>query len=279
MTSIALLLKSASQRLAAISPTPRLDAELLLAYAMERSRTYLMAWPEAVPCPAQEEKFYHLVERRFRGEPIAYLVGRREFWSHEFEIQPGVLIPRPETEILVERALSLIPPKSPWQIADLGTGSGAIAVCLGLERPKARLIATDLCPKALKVAKANARRLGAHNLTFVRGDWLAAFAPASLDLVVSNPPYVAATDPHLKGEIRFEPTLALIGGSGGLACFRRLIPQAYRCLKPGGFLLLEHGPEQELMLSELLAREDFKGLVCYPDLAGRPRVIQAQRSF
>jgi release factor glutamine methyltransferase len=279
MTSIALLLQSASQRLTAISPTPRLDAELLLAYAIKRSRTYLLAWPEAVPSPAQADRFQHLVERRCQGEPIAYLIGRREFWSHEFEVQPWVLVPRPETEVLVEKALALIPPESSWQIADLGTGSGAIAVCLGLERPKARLIATDLCPKALAVAKANARRIGARNLIFVRGDWLASFAEASLDLIVSNPPYVAATDPHLKGEIRFEPALALIGGRDGMDCFRRLIPQAYRCLKPGGFLLLEHAPEQELALLELLARTGFEGIVCHPDLEGRPRVTQAQRSL
>ncbi len=279
MTTIAWLLRQGSQRLASVSPTPRLDAELLLACALERSRTYLLAWPEVAPTPEQVERFRQLTERRLAGEPVAYLTGRREFWSHEFEVGPWVLVPRPETELLVERALCLIPPDAGWKIADLGTGSGAIALCLGLERPHARLIATDLCSKALEVAKSNARRLKVPNVAFVRSDWLCAFAQESFDLIVSNPPYVAADDPHLQGDIRFEPAVALVAGNDGLDAFRRLIPQARRCLRPGGFLLLEHGPTQQEAVAELLQREGLVALSGYFDLEGRPRLIQAQRSL
>ncbi len=277
MTTIAELLRQSSECLAGISPTPQLDAELLLACALERPRTYLRAWPEAIPHPDQQERFRQLVKRRRSGEPVAYLLGWREFWSHAFQVGPEVLIPRPETELLVEAALALVPEHQHATIADLGTGSGAIAISLGLERPRARLIAIDLSAAVLGVARSNACRLGANNVAFVRGDWLAAFAPAGFDLIVSNPPYVAADDPHLTGDIRFEPAAALVGGSDGLEAFRRLIPQARRCLKPGGWLLLEHSPEQPDAVAEMLQREGFKTIACHRDLEDRPRLTQAQR--
>lgn len=278
MTTIAALLRQGSQCLTDVSPTPQLDAELLLACVLERSRTHLRAWPEAMLYPDQEARFRQLVERRRQGEPVAYLLGWREFWSHQFQVGPEVLIPRPETELLVEAALTLVPKNQPATIADLGTGSGAIAISLGLERPRARLIAIDLSAGALSVAKSNACRLGADNIAFVRGDWLAAFAPAGFDLIVSNPPYVAADDPYLAGDIRFEPTVALVAGSDGLAAFRRLIPQAYYCLKPGGWLLLEHSPAQQAAVAAMLQRTGFQVLACYRDLEDRPRLTQAQRS-
>ncbi len=278
MTTIAQLLQEGSQRLSKISPTPRLDTELLLAWALKRSRAYLLTWPEISPPPAQTAQFWQFIERRRYGEPVAYLIGRREFWSHEFEVGPEVLIPRPETELLVAQALELIPPQSAWRIADLGTGSGAIAIALALERPKAHLFATDLSQPALKVAKANTCRLKAHNVTLVASNWLSAFAAASFDLIVSNPPYVAADDPYLQGDIRFEPALALVGGDDGLSAFRRLIPQAYRCLKPGGWLLLEHGSTQQEAVRTLLQGGGFKAIVCYRDLEDRPRLTQAQRN-
>lgn len=278
MTTIAELLRQSSECLAAISSTPQLDAELLLACVLERSRTHLRAWPEAIPHPAQQERFRQLVERRRSGEPVAYLLGWREFWSHVFQVGPEVLIPRPETELLVEAALTLVPENQQATIADLGTGSGAIAISLGLERPRAQLIAIDLSAEVLGVAKSNAYRLGADNLAFVCGDWLTAFAPAGFDLIVSNPPYIAADDPHLKGDIRFEPAAALVGGGDGLAAFRRLIPQAHRCLKPGGWLLLEHSPAQQDAVAEMLRREGFKTIACQRDLEDRPRLTQAQRS-
>ncbi|GAB6068774.1 peptide chain release factor N(5)-glutamine methyltransferase [Methylothermus subterraneus] len=276
MTCIATLLCQGSARLANVSPTPRLDAELLLACAAGRPRAYLWAWPQAILPPEHQLRFWQLIERRVQGEPVAYLTGRREFWSREFEVNPCVLIPRPETELLVERALGLIPPQADWRIADLGTGSGAIAISLSLERPRAQFFAVDLCPKALAVAKSNARRLKAPKIAFVLSDWLCAFAPHRFDLIVSNPPYVAEGDPHLQGEIRFEPPLALVA-EDGLAAFRRLIPQARQGLRPGGWLLLEHGQTQAGAVAELLQREGFENIVCYRDLEDRPRLTQARR--
>ncbi|MCX8049694.1 MAG: peptide chain release factor N(5)-glutamine methyltransferase [Methylohalobius sp.] len=275
MSTVAELLRQSSQHLASISPTPRLDAELLLACALGCSRTHLWAWPQATPEPHQHERFRRLLQRRLRGEPVAYLLGRREFWSREFEVAPTTLIPRPETELLVEQALSLIPLKSRWRIADLGTGSGAIAISLALERPLTHVVATDICSQALRLAKSNARRLGARNVAFLLGDWLSALAAQSFDLIVTNPPYVAAADPHLKGEIRFEPAIALVAGDDGLDAFRRLIPQTKLCLKPGGFVLLEHGFRQAEAVAELLARAGFTNIVCHCDLEGRPRSTMA----
>ena len=277
MTTIAQLLKLGRETLAPVSPTPALDSELLLAEVLRQSRSHLHAWPERpVPSP-QHRRFRRLLQRRRQGEPVAYLLGRREFWSRPFQVGPGVLIPRPETELLVELALQRIPKREQWRVADLGTGCGAIAVTLGLERPAARVIATDIDPDALAIARANARRLGAHNVNLVRSDWAGALPRTHFDLMVSNPPYIAMDDPCLQGEIRFEPPTALVAGEDGLDAYRQLIPQVHACLKAKGWLLLEHGHEQAEAVAQLLETAGFTRICCHRDLQGHPRVTQAQK--
>jgi len=278
MSTIAALLKQGSQALAPVSPTPQLDAEVLLAHVMQKPRSHLRAWPEATPSAAVREAFLQLLERRCAGEPVAYLMGKREFWSRDFLVAPQVLIPRPDTELLVEKALERIPAEAHPRVADLGTGSGAVAISLALERPDARVFATDLFPRALVLARKNTRLLGAANVCFIHTDWLTAFPPGRLDVIVSNPPYIAAEDPHLNHEIRFEPATALVGGDDGLVAIHEIAVQAPRCLKPGGWLLLEHGYDQASQVARLLAESGFDSIYCHHDLQGHPRVTQAQWS-
>ncbi|WP_022947575.1 peptide chain release factor N(5)-glutamine methyltransferase [Methylohalobius crimeensis] len=275
MTTISELLRQGSDHLGATSASPQLDAELLLAHATGSARAHLRAWPEKTPDPEQQTYFRQLLERRRNGEPVAYILGRREFWSHEFLVGPGTLVPRPDTELLLEQALLLLPMGQSATVADLGTGSGAIALSLALERPQVQLIATDTSPAALALARINARRLGACNVTFLQTDWLTGLAPDSLDGIVSNPPYIPADDPHLQQDIRFEPAAALIGGNDGLDAYRRLISQARRRLRAGGFILLEHGYDQSREVADLLADAGFSRIRCHRDLQGHPRVTQA----
>ncbi len=277
MDTIAQLLELGRETLAPVSPTASLDSELLLAEALGRPRSHLYAWPEQPVVGGQRRRFQQLLQRRRRGEPVAYLLGRREFWSRPFRVTPGVLIPRPETELLVERALRYLPERERRLVADLGTGSGAIAVTLALERPAVRIVAVDISPEALALARSNATALGAGNVVLVRGDWADALPRGRFDLIVSNPPYIPENDTHLQGEIRFEPTTALVAGKDGLDAYRRLIPQAYACLRPQGRLLLEHGHTQAEAVSRLLERAGFTHIRCHHDLQGLPRVTQAQK--
>lgn len=266
------LLADAARRLTAISETPRLDAEVLLAEALERPRSYLHAWPERTPEPEQSARFTAWLERRCKGEPIAYLLGRREFWSLELEVSPDTLIPRPETELLVELALARLPADRPVAIADLGTGSGAIALALAVERPLARIVATDRSPVALTVARRNARRLGIRHIEFREGDWCAPLGDERFDLIAANPPYVAAADPRWRqGELRFEPAAALVSGADGLDALRAIIAQAPDCLKPGGWLLLEHGYDQGETVPALLRERGFDAACDHRDAAGLSR--------
>ena len=266
------LLTDAARRLAAISETPRLDAEVLLAAALERPRSYLHAWPERMPEPKQSARFTAWLERRSTGEPIAYLLGRREFWSLELEVSPDTLIPRPETELLVELALARLPVDRPVAVADLGTGSGAIALALAVERLLARIVATDRSPAALTVAQRNARRLDIRHVEFREGDWCAPLGNERFDLIAANPPYVAAADPRWRqGELRFEPPGALVSGADGLDALRAIIAQAPDVLKPGGWLLLEHGYDQGETVPALLRERGFDAVSDHRDTAGISR--------
>lgn len=272
------LLADAARRLAAISETPRLDAEVLLAAALERPRSYLHAWPERTPEPEQSARFTAWLERRSTGEPIAYLLGRREFWSLELEVSPDTLIPRPETELLVELALARLPVDRPVAIADLGTGSGAIALALAVERPLARIIATDRSPAALTVARRNARRLNIRHVEFREGDWGAPLGGERFDLIAANPPYVAAADLRWRqGELRFEPPTALVSGADGLDALRAIIAQAPDVLKPGGWLLLEHGYDQGEAIPALLRERGFDAVSDHRDAAGLSRTSAGRR--
>jgi release factor glutamine methyltransferase len=274
MVSIRSALEWAVQELAPGQASARLDAEVLLGHVLHQPRAWAYVWPHASMEPADQIRYQQLVARRRSGEPVAYLTGRREFWSLDLEVTPATLIPRPETEQLVEAALSCIPPEERWRIVDLGTGCGAVALALARERPLGQVLATDISMAALAIAQANARRLGFLNVSFQCADWCAALPPRSCQLIVSNPPYIPEGDPHLAHEIRFEPSLALRAGQDGLAAIRRIAQEARRCLTPGGRLILEHGYNQGTEVGELLDTLRYREIQSYRDLAGWERVTQ-----
>ena len=251
----------------------RIDAELLLAHALGASRAKLYAWPELVPDADARERFERMVEARASGEPVAYLVGHREFWKLDLSVSRAVLIPRPETERLVELALERIAPDREMRVADLGTGSGAIALAIASERPRTHVLATDASADALAVARANAERFALRNVTFAQGDWCDALGDARFDVIVSNPPYIADGDPHLDaGDLPREPRSALASGSDGLDAIRRIVGCAPSHLEPGGWLLLEHGWDQAPRVRALLERERFGDIESARDDAGHERV-------
>ena len=267
------IIRQATQQLAAVSPSPRLDAEVLLMHVTGLTRTALITHAQEPLLPEHDERLHMLLTRRARGEPIAYLTGRREFWSLDLCVTPDVLIPRPETELLVEQALAHIPDDAEWTVADLGTGSGAIALAIATERPHCRLIATDNSVAALAVARANATRLGIANVEFRHGEWLKPLAGMRFDVIVSNPPYVRANDPHLtQGDVRFEPESALIAGADGLDTIRCIAADAVSCLRPGGWLLFEHGYDQAQAVRALLETHGYDRVASCRDTAGHERV-------
>jgi release factor glutamine methyltransferase len=273
-------LAAASARLTGLPDgSPRLEAELLLSEATGLDRARMMAWPDTPLGSDARRRLAALVERRSRGEPIAYVLGSQGFWTLDLQVTPDTLIPRPETELLVETALSRLPANAPLLIADLGTGSGAVAAALARERPAWTLIATDCSFAALEVARTNARHLQLANLQPLAGFWLAPFAPGSLDAVLSNPPYVSANDPHLtRGDLRYEPRSALAAGPDGLDAIRSIAAAAPDRLKPGGLIALEHGSDQGAAVRGLLTQAGLTGTQTVRDLAGRERVTFARRS-
>jgi len=265
------LLAMASRRIGGADA--RLDAELLLAHALGTPRARLYAWPEHEPDATERSAFEQLVDARARGEPIAYLTGRREFWSLDLAVTPDVLIPRHETELLVALALERIPRDRPFRVADLGTGSGAIALAIARERPLARVTATDASAGALDVARGNAARLGIGNVAFAGGDWFAALGDACFDAIVSNPPYMAADDVHLaEGDLRFEPAAALASGADGLDAMRCIVAGAPAHLTDAGVLLLEHGFDQSARVRALLDAAGFENVASVCDNGGHERV-------
>lgn len=258
----------------------RSDAELLLAQVLGRSRSYLRAWPERALSAAQAREFAAQVTRRAAGEPIAHIVGLREFWSLELEVNADTLIPRPDTERLVELALTHIPVAADWRILDLGTGSGAIALALAHERPRCRVDASDASAAALAVAARNAQKLGLSNVRFVHGSWFEPFARQCFDVIVSNPPYVRTDDPHLsQGDVRFDPRSALVSGPDGLDDLRVIVRAAPAHLHPGGWLLVEHGYDQAAAVTGLLAQAGFGATGTAEDFGGQPRVSYGQWAY
>lgn len=253
----------------------RLDARLLLQYATGCSHADLLARPEMPVIAPAYAQFAEWVARRAAGEPFAYLVGEAEFRGQVFQVSPAVLIPRPETEVLIDLALAKLAGLTAPRLVDLGTGSGIVAISLALECPAAQVAAVDLSADALAVARNNAGRLGAR-VDFRQGDWFAPLAGECFDVVVSNPPYVADGDPHLAlNGLPFEPKMALTDGADGLACIRRIITDAPKHLKPGGWLLFEHGYDQGEASRNLLTAAGFKAASTFPDLAGIDRVSGA----
>ena len=255
----------------------RLEAEILLAACLDKPRSHLYAWPEREVEPRQQERFAALISRRALGEPIAYLLGQREFWSLPLTVTPQTLIPRPETETLVALALDTMPEDTPLRIADLGTGTGAIALAIARERPHSEIIATDISPAALSVAKDNAARLGLDNVRFVCGSWCRALTVNAFDFILSNPPYVAESDPHLReGDLRFEPRKALAAGTEGLDELRHIIPGAHDRLRTDGWLIVEHGYDQGERVMQLMRTQGFREISDHADTAGLSRVTRGR---
>jgi release factor glutamine methyltransferase len=248
------------------------EAQVLLGHSLGVSRAWLTAHRDDSADSALTTRFRMLLKQRSVGQPVAYLTGKREFYGREFRVTPDVLIPRPDTETLVEAALDRLAPKTTLELLDLGTGSGCIAITLSLERPSTRITAVDISQSALRVARENAQALGAR-IEFLQGVWFGPLGGRQFDLVVSNPPYIAADDPHLqRGDLRFEPAMALAAGMDGLDEIRRIVSGASAFLKPGGWLLFEHGHDQAGACRDLLDSAGFGKLVSLPDLAGIPRV-------
>lgn len=274
MTTIRKALHETRSALASTSTdSPRLEAELLLCEAAGIDRATIIAWPERTLEPAQAARLQALLERRLAGEPMAYILGRREFWGLAFGVGPGVLIPRTDTELLVELTLAVLSADLPLVCADLGSGSGAVACALAHERRRWRLIGIERSPDALAIAAANAERLQLDNLRLLRGDWLAAIARNSLDAIVANPPYVCDGDPHLRqGDLRFEPSAALAAGHDGLDAIRIIVGQAPLCLRRPGWLAVEHGWDQGEPVRGLLEQAGFEQIRTHRDLTGHERV-------
>ena len=254
------------------------EAAILLAHVLQRSRGWLVAHAGDAVDAAGQGRYAGLLERRVAGEPVAYLTGRQGFWTLDLSVSPATLIPRPETELLVELALARVPSDAIVRVADLGTGSGAIALAIASERPRAQVVATDASAAALEVARANAIGNGIANVEFRQGDWLAPLAGERHALIASNPPYVAEEDPHLdQGDLRHEPASALASGPAGLRDIRRIIRAAPAHLVEGGWLLLEHGWEQGAQVRALLAEAGFAAIATARDLEQRERVSLGRR--
>lgn len=275
MATIQTLLDSADL---ADSPSASLDAELLLAAALGKSRSYLRTWPEREPSAEQQAAFAGMLERRRAGEPVAYILGQQGFWSLDLEVAPHTLIPRPDTELLVETALELLP-ATPLRVLDLGTGTGAIALALASERGGWRVTGVDRVDEAVALAERNRQRLQLSNAEFRPSQWFSALAGERYGLIVSNPPYIAADDRHLgEGDVRFEPISALVSGVDGLDDIRQIIAQAPQHLEPGGWLLLEHGYDQAEAVRALLVGGGFVAVASRRDLGGHQRISLGQWS-
>jgi release factor glutamine methyltransferase len=271
------LVTAATERLASQGiDDPLIDAQVLLVTVLGKPRSFLYAHPEFTPDARQLDQYQALIERRSLGLPVAWLTGHREFWSLELRVADTTLIPRPETETLVELCLQRIPRNAQWQLLDLGTGSGAIALALASERPGCTVTATDRVPEAVELATNNAHRLGLDNLRFISGHWFTPLQGRRFQLIAANPPYIAAGDPHLQqGDVAHEPRSALVSGSDGLDDIRTIIRDAHQHLDPGGLLLLEHGYDQGNKLLDLLRASGYDNATDYADLAGQPRVAVA----
>lgn len=258
----------------------RLDAEILLGQALNRPRSYLHTWPERQLTSEEQSRFEALLHRRLAGEPVAYITGCQEFWSLPFEVNPATLIPRPETELLVDATLQLAESidvcDPPIRLADLGTGSGCIALALAHEQPHWQITAVDISMGALQTARRNAQQLDINNVSFMQNDWLSGFAPSTFDIIVSNPPYIRAGDPHLQG-IAHEPQTALVAGADGLDAIRRIIAEACVCLKPNGLLLLEIGHDQSDAVRDLMQTAGYINIEFKHDLSGIARVCVGWR--
>lgn len=271
--SIAQAIKTATDTLADTSASARLDAEVLLRHVLECSATHLLAWPEKLLDEKQALRFEQLIEQRRCGMPVAYLTGHKEFWSLDFRVTPATLIPRPETELLVEFVLDTFSSREKLKLIDLGTGSGAIALALASEKPDWDITATDVSDEALAIATENARRHQISNVRFVNSHWFEQIEAQDFDMIISNPPYIARHDEHLsQGDVRFEPPGALISGDTGMDAIEHITAQAKRHLSPNGWLVFEHGYDQKQALHDCLSRYHFQHIIQREDLSAQPRI-------
>ncbi|PIE23385.1 MAG: protein-(glutamine-N5) methyltransferase, release factor-specific [Neptuniibacter caesariensis] len=260
-----------SEQLNAVSDSPQLDLEYLLCHVLGKQRSYLYTWPEKVLSEQQQDQLHGFITRRLKGEPVAHIIGRRGFWRLDLEVSPDTLIPRPDTEVLVEKALELCQQKQA-RVADLGTGSGAIALALAVEHPAWEIVASDNVPEAAALAERNRKRLQFGNVQVLQGSW---FQPHDgiYDLIVSNPPYIDPDDPHLEqGDVRFEPLSALTAGNKGMADIELLADQARAYLKKDGYLIFEHGYDQGVPCRDLLQRLGYVDIGTQQDYGQNDRV-------
>ncbi len=277
MPTIESILAQATTTLSKTSDSAALDAEILLCQVLNKNRSYLRAWPEKNLTHEQLDQFEKLLQKRAQGTPIAHLTGFKEFWSRDFKITPNVLIPRPDTELLIELALELIPANQACKLLDLGTGSGIIAVTLAAERPNCSVVACDQSEKALVIAQENARSHQIKNVQFFLSDWFDRIPNIKFDLIISNPPYIAADDPHLQhGDVRFDPDSALIADQQGLKDIICIADLARQHLTSKGHLLIEHGYDQQQQVQEIFQRFAYQNIQTYTDLAGHPRASYGQ---
>lgn len=273
MTSITQLFKNSEKQLNTVSDSARLDIELLLCSILKKDRTFLHAWPEHELTQQQLTRFQQLLEQRLQGQPIAHILGERGFWSLNLKVTADTLIPRPDTERLVELALEIIPEKEQWKILDLGTGTGAIALSLAKELPACTITATDQSMDAINVAKQNALDNTISNVEFIQSDWFSNLKQQQFDIIVSNPPYIKENDPHLQlGDVRFEPLSALTSGKDGLDDLRTIIKSSQAHLTDKGVLLLEHGYDQANDVCDLLKEAGFNNVDSFKDYNDNPRV-------
>lgn len=270
MTIIASLLRSAELP---DSPTARLDVELLLAAALGKPRSFLHTWPERIVSSEAAHTFEGYLRRRRTGEPVAYILGLQGFWNIDLEVATHTLIPRPETEMLVETALELLPGAIPHRLLDLGTGTGAIALSLAKDRPQWTITAVDRVDEAVDLAERNRQRLNLDNAAVMKSHWFSALERQRFDLIISNPPYIASGDPHLaQGDVRFEPSSALVAGVDGMDDLRIIVSEATAHLEPGGWLLLEHGYDQGAAVRDLLNGHGFEQIQTRRDLGDNERI-------
>ncbi len=277
MDDIQSLLTSSAKTLHGISDSENLDVEVLLCHVLEKNRSYLRTWPEKKLSQSQLNHFKQLLQQRQQGKPIAYIIGKREFWSRDFYVDTHVLIPRPDTETLIELCLQLIQHKPDARLIDLGTGSGVIAVTLAAECPELHITAIDSCEAALKIARKNAQLNNTPHIRFMQSNWFDQLHNEMFDFIISNPPYIGADDPHLKqGDVCFEPVRALIAEEQGLQDIMLICQQSPYYLNKGGYLILEHGYDQQQSIYDILDKAHYQNIQCLHDLSDHPRVSYAQ---
>jgi len=279
MIDIQNTLQEAATSLTESSDSAWLDAEVLLCHVLDKPRSHLRAWPEKLLSKQQHTQFSTLLELRQQGAPIAYLTGSKEFWSRDFKVSSEVLIPRPDTELLIELSLALLADSPNAHIIDLGTGSGIIAVTLAAERPDLTVLATDFSLTALEIAKHNSNVHQTQSVQFIHSNWFANIPHAKFDLVISNPPYIAGNDIHLsQGDVRYEPNSALIADDLGLKDIKNIADNARHYLNKNGSLLIEHGYDQQNAVQDIFHSFEYKQIKTHYDLSGNPRVTTAQWS-